>query len=118
MSEFDKGYLLGMGEAMVSKKKEAERKQVKEGGVMNKFKNYGCPKGAPGAMGVDYAQLEKTISFAMRQFMAKREEILLGGKPEPPEVTGYKVYIYYNGGAAEFWLWRENQWVNWSYMEQ
>ena len=34
------------------------------------------------------------------------------------EVTGYKVYIYYNGGAAEFWLWRENQWVNWSYMEQ
>ena len=26
---------------------------------MNKFKNYGCPKGAPGAMGVDYAQLEK-----------------------------------------------------------
>ena len=34
MSEFDKGYLLGMGEAMVSKKKEAERKQVKErGGV-------------------------------------------------------------------------------------
>ena len=74
---------------------------------MNTFKNYGCPKGAPGAMGVDYAQL-----------MAKREEILLGGKPEPPEVTGYKVYIYYNGGAAEFWLWRENQWVNWSYMEQ
>ena len=69
-------------------------------------------------MGVDYAQLEKTISFAMHQFMAKREEILLGGKPEPPEVTGYKVYIYYNGGAAEFWLWRENQWVNWSYMEQ
>ena len=36
-------------------------------------------------MGVDYAQLEKTISFAMHQFMAKREEILLGGKPEPPE---------------------------------
>ena len=57
---------------------------------MNTFKNYGCPKGAPGAMGVDYAQLEKTISFAMHQFMAKREEILLGGKPEPPEVTGYK----------------------------
>lgn len=28
---------------------------------MNTFKNYGCPKGAPGAMGVDYAQLEKTI---------------------------------------------------------
>ena len=53
---------------------------------MNTFKNYGCPKGAPGAMGVDYAQLEKTISFAMHQFMAKREEILLGGKPEPPEV--------------------------------
>lgn len=78
---------------------------------MNTFKNYGCPKGAPGAMGVDYAQLEKTISFAMHQFMAKREEILLGGKPEPPEVTGYKVYIYYNGGAAEFWLWREKQWV-------
>ena len=74
---------------------------------MNTFKNYGCPKGAPGAMGVDYAQLEKTISFAMHQFMAKREEILLGGKPEPPEVTGYKVYIYYNGGAAEFWLWRD-----------
>ena len=30
---------------------------------MNTFKNYGCPKGAPGAMGVDYAQLEKTISW-------------------------------------------------------
>ena len=28
---------------------------------MNTFKNYGCPKGAPGAMGVDYAQLEKTF---------------------------------------------------------
>ena len=25
MSEFDKGYLLGMGEAMVSKKKEGEK---------------------------------------------------------------------------------------------
>lgn len=33
MSEFDKGYLLGMGEAMVSKKKEAraEEKENKEG---------------------------------------------------------------------------------------
>jgi len=93
-------------------------KKRKKVNYMNTFKNYGCPKGAPGAMGVDYAQLEKTISFAMHQFMAKREEILLGGKPEPPEVTGYKVYIYYNGGAAEFWLWREKQWVNWSYMEQ
>ncbi|MEQ3231641.1 hypothetical protein [Fusicatenibacter saccharivorans] len=32
MSEFDKGYLLGMGEAMVSKKKEAktEEKENKE----------------------------------------------------------------------------------------
>lgn len=33
MSEFDKGYLLGMGEAMVSKKKEAraeEKEELKE----------------------------------------------------------------------------------------
>lgn len=30
MSEFDKGYLLGMGEAMVSKKKEAKAEEKEE----------------------------------------------------------------------------------------
>ena len=117
MSEREKQILETIATA-ISKARSRMTKKRKKVNYMNTFKNYGCPKGAPGAMGVDYAQLEKTISFAMHQFMAKREEILLGGKPEPPEVTGYKVYIYYNGGAAEFWLWRENQWVNWSYMEQ
>ena len=46
---------------------------------MNTFKNYGCPKGAPGAMGVDYAQLEKTISFAMHQFRRKEKRSCLAG---------------------------------------
>ena len=30
MSEFDKGYLLGMGEAMVSKKKEAKAEEKED----------------------------------------------------------------------------------------
>ena len=46
---------------------------------MNTFKNYGCPKGAPGAMGVDYAQLEKTISFAMHQSWRKEKRSCLAG---------------------------------------
>ena len=77
MSDFDKGYLLGMGEAMVSQKQDDKKR--KKVNYMNTFKNYGCPKGAPGAMGVDYAQLEKTISFAMHQSWRKEKRSCLAG---------------------------------------
>lgn len=93
--------------------------QKKGGRKLKASDNHRGPKGMSGAMGVEYGQLEKTISFAMGHFMAKREDILLGGRPEPPEVTGYKIYIYYNGSGAEFWVRQENEkWQNWSYMEQ
>lgn len=78
----------------------------------------GDPSGPPGPQGILYGRLESVFEFAERTFGVKKENVLLGYKKEPPEVKGYQVYIYYNGGGAEFFVFRNDHWINWSYTER
>jgi len=85
---------------------------------MRRKERLGCPKGAPGTQGMPYGHLESAFEFAERTFGVTKERILLGYRELPPNVTGYDVYIYYNGGGAEVFVFRNKQWINWSYNEQ
>lgn len=78
---------------------------------------YGCPKGAPGPMGITMGGASRAIDQALMQFGVREEDILLGYRKEPPNVEWCKVYIYYFNGGAEFWIQRNGSWVNWSYQE-
>lgn len=77
-----------------------------------------CWQGMPGAMGITEGQVGQALNFATNHFGVKRENILLGGRQTPPDVEWCKVYIYYNGGGAEFWIRKNESWVNWSYLEK
>ncbi len=71
-------------------------------------------KGAPGAQAVTQG-LERAIEWAAGYFGVRKDRILVGFCEEPPEVEDCELYVYYNGGAAEYWKREGSRWVNWSY---
>lgn len=82
------------------------------------FKNndwfLGGDPGPQGAMGIPYGRLETAIDRACKY--GPRDSILLGYSPTPPDVDWCQVYIYFNGGGAEFFSRDMNgKWVNRSY---
>lgn len=70
--------------------------------------------GAPGAQAVTQG-LEHTVEWASGYFGVKKEKILVGFREEPPEVEDFELYLYYNGGAAEYWKKEGDKWINWCY---
>lgn len=70
--------------------------------------------GAPGAQAVMQG-LEQAVAWAMEYFGIQKEDILIGYRQEPPKIEGYELYVYYNGGVAEYWKRKGNRWVNWCY---
>lgn len=81
------------------------------------MKHCKCSKGPPGAMGLVVENPQLAINEAIIRFGVGKEEILLGYRKTPPKVKWCKVYIYYNGGAAEFWIKRNGDWINWGYSD-
>lgn len=73
-------------------------------------------RGAEGARPMTrYYNLEDAIRDAERRYCVKKENILIGCRITPPQVTkesGYIVYIYYSGGGVEFYTLEECGWVN------
>lgn len=76
------------------------------------------PRGPRGAAGVPYGCLENVIEMASGIYGSRKENILIGYKRTPPPVAGYELYIYYNGGGAEFFRWDGKEWINLSYKEE
>lgn len=73
-------------------------------------------KGPRGASGItsDW-NLTHAIKDAMYRFGVKKEELLIGYRETPPDVSWCMVYIYYTGASIEYFIKKNSQWVNWNY---
>lgn len=77
--------------------------------------------GPPGPIGVAGSGpgIMAAIDFASLNFGVDKKRILVGCAEKPPSKDmPCSVYIYFNGGGAEFWIREGREWVNWSYRER